>query len=46
MSPTDPGNDVRLGAETLYARLFAIGTIGVLALLLLRIAEPFVGPLA
>jgi predicted PurR-regulated permease PerM len=29
----------------LYARLFALGTVGLLALLLFRIAQPFIGPL-
>lgn len=46
MSASDPGTSAPRCGERLYARLFAIGTMGVLTLLLLRIAEPFVGPLA
>ncbi len=45
MSASDPETVASRRAERFYARLFAIGTVGVLAVLLLRIAEPFVGPL-
>ena len=38
--------DARTDGERWYGRLFAVGAIGILSLLLLRIAEPFVGPLA
>lgn len=38
--------DTRTDGDRWYGRLFAVSAVGVLSLLVLRIAEPFVGPLA